>query len=47
MYVLSIETITVYLDLFEKIMNWQVGITIYNSYSLRTNNRDNYPYILQ
>ena len=28
-------------------MNWQVAITNCNSYRLRTNNGDNYPYILQ
>ena len=28
-------------------MNWQVTITICNSYRFRTNNGDNYPYMLQ
>ena len=28
-------------------MNWQVAITIRNSYRLQATNSDNYPYILQ
>ena len=28
-------------------MNWQVAVTICNSYRLQTTNGDNYPYILQ